>query len=259
MTYNIDYLKTHTSIYEIYGDFLSGNKLDVGHRFHDLSVPIIVDRIEYLRQRCTGKKVLHIGCLDHHEIILERMKNGTWLHGIITSISDLCIGIDINARAYNLVSREFGMDNIRLLDLSRRLEDRYIDDIRKIHWDLIVCPEILEHITNHGQFLENLNQISHTGTMLIITGPNAFRFENFINALRHFESINSDHKYWFTYYTLSRMIADHGWKPDCLIYYQLSKRKMWLRALCQLANWMSLAFCDGLIIEATRFNKSDAI
>jgi hypothetical protein len=98
-------LHTKTDIYSVYGDFLSGQKLDVGRRFHDLSVPTIVDRIQYLRRRCTGKKVLHIGCLDHAEIISERVKNGTWLHGIISSVADLCVGLDVNDRAYDLVRR----------------------------------------------------------------------------------------------------------------------------------------------------------
>jgi Methyltransferase domain len=247
-----------SDIYEVYSDFLSGKKLDVSGRFCDLSMPVIVDRIAYLRQRCIGKKVLHIGCLDHPQIILERIKNGTWLHAIISDVSELCTGIDINPSGYNLVRRELGVANIHLLDLSKCLDNKDLNYLRQVSWDLILCPEVLEHITNHQQFLQNLSRLSHCGTTLIITGPNAFRFENFINALRHFESINSDHKYWFTFYTLSRMLVAHGWKPCYLIYYNYPKRRLWLRVLCQLANRMSRAFSDGLIIEATWFGKSAA-
>ena len=96
-------------IYSEYGDFLSGKNLDVGRRFRDLSQPAIVDRVEYLRWRCTGKKVLHVGCLDHPEIIRERVKTGTWLHGIISSESDLCVGIDVDCIGYDLVRKELGI------------------------------------------------------------------------------------------------------------------------------------------------------
>jgi N-acetyl-beta-hexosaminidase len=37
-------------IYSAYRDFLSGTKLDVGRRFHDLSIPKVVDRIEHLKR-----------------------------------------------------------------------------------------------------------------------------------------------------------------------------------------------------------------
>src|SRR5258705_4251715 len=119
-------------IYSVYGDFLSGKKLDVGRRFHDLSVPKIVDRLEYIRWRCKGKKVLHIGCLDHPEIILERVKNGTWLHGIISSVADLCVGLDVNDSAHDLVRRELGIENVQLLDLTRSANENDLTPLRQI-------------------------------------------------------------------------------------------------------------------------------
>jgi hypothetical protein len=244
-----------SDIYKAYADFLSGRKLDICRRFHDLSMPTIVDRIAYLTRRCAGRKVLHIGCLDHPEIILERVKNGTWLHSMISDVSELCLGIDVNVEAYNLVHDKLSLDNIQLLDLSNFLEDNDLRYLRKTEWDLILCPEILEHITNHQQLLNNLSNISHRNTILIVTGPNAFRFENFINTLRGFESVNSDHKYWFTFYTLSRMLTAHGWKPDRLLYYDCPKDRLWLRILCQLASRMSRAFSEGLIIEATHSDR----
>jgi len=249
-------LQMKSDIYEVHGDFLSGKKLDTGRRFHDLSTPPIVNRRDYLRRRCAGKKVLHIGCLNWPEVILEAWKNGTWVHGIISDVSELCVGIDINSDGYDLVRRELGIENIQLLDLSKSLEDKDLSCLRQIEWDLIVCPEVLEHITNHEQILENLGTLSHCGTTLIITGPNAFGFPNFVNTLRGFEHVSSDHRYWFTFYTLSRMLAAHGWKPCRLIYYDDSKKRLWLRILCQLATRMSRAFSGGLIIEATRLDKS---
>src|SRR5262249_467485 len=186
-------------IYSAYGGFLSGSELDVGRRFYDLSVPTIGDRIEYLRRRCTGKKVLHIGCLDYPEMIVKRVKDGTWLHGIISSVADLCVGLDVNHSGHDLVRQELGIENIQLLDLSRPLGQNDLISLRKTQWDLILCPEVLEHITNHQQFLQNLRSISCCGTTLIVTVSNAFKFGNFVNALRGFESINSDHKYWFTF------------------------------------------------------------
>jgi hypothetical protein len=241
-------------LYSKYSDFLSGQKLDVSRRFRDPSVPIIVDRTEYLRQRCIGQKVLHIGCLDHPEIIHDRVKAGTWLHGVISNVSELCVGVDINSRGYELVRKEFGIENIHLLDLSQPLAVNDLKVLSRIHWDLIICPEILEHITNHQQFLQNVHTLSSSNTSLVLTGPNAFHFANFINALRGFESVNSDHKYWFTFYTLSRMLTATGWKPRQLIYYNAQNGTRWLEMLCGLASKWSRMFCSGLILEAESFD-----
>ncbi len=246
----------NNEIYSVYRDFLSGKKLDMGRRFHDLSAPIIVDRIEYLRRRCMRKKVLHIGCLDHPEIIPERVNNGTWLHGIISNVSEYCAGIDIDSLAYDIVRRKLGIEKIELLDLSEPLEEKDLSRLRRTHWDLIICPEILEHITNHQLLLQNLRLLSDADTTLIITGPNAFQFGNFLNALRGFESINSDHKYWFTFYTLSRMLTANEWEPRQLIYYNRPRPEVrWMNILSRLASRMSRVFCDGLIIEAIRTDR----
>jgi 2-polyprenyl-3-methyl-5-hydroxy-6-metoxy-1,4-benzoquinol methylase len=244
-------------IYEVYCEFLSGKKLDVARRFRNLSVNTIVDRIEYLRKRCVGKKVLHVGCLDHPNIILSKMSRKTWLHGIILEASEYCIGIDIDPTAYEIVSKELNVENIRLLDLAKPLKDKDFSCLRAVRWDIILCPEVLEHITNHQQFLQNLYRLSHCGTTLIITGPNAFHFANFINTLRGFEAVNSDHKYWFTFYTLSRMLATHGWEPRRLAYYHSSEeRKLWQRILGRSARRLARAFSNGLIIEASYADKS---
>jgi hypothetical protein len=238
-------------IFSAYGPFLCGEKWSNGQRFHDLSLPKTVNRTEYLRWRCIGKKVLHMGCLGHAENFHESAKKGSWLHGIILKVSELCIGIDIDSSAYDLVQREIGIQNIQLLDLSSPLEDKDLNHLCQIQWDLIICPEVLEHITNHQLFLQNLRRLAHSRTVLIVTGPNAFRFGNFLNALRGFEDLNTDHKYWFTFFTLSRLLTDSGWKPSKLIYYNGPIQRYWMRILCKLATQISRTFSNGLIIEAS--------
>lgn len=247
----------NSDIYEVYREFLSGKKLDVARRFRNLSINTIVDRIEYLREKCVGKKVLHIGCLDHSNIILNKMSSKTWLHGIILEASECCVGIDIDQTAYEIVSKELNVENIQLLDLEKPLKCEELSHLRAVQWDVVLCPEVLEHITNHQQFLQNLHHLSHCGTTLIITGPNAFHFANFINTLRGFEAVNSDHKYWFTFYTLSRMLATHGWEPRRLVYYHSSEeRKLWQRILGCSARRLARAFSNGLIIEASYADQS---
>ncbi|MDN5338800.1 MAG: hypothetical protein PWQ20_1870 [Thermotogaceae bacterium] len=46
-----------------------------------------------------------------------------------------------------------------------------------------------------------------------MTAPNALRYSNFIFAQKNIEVINSDHRYWFTPYTLSKIALMAGIKP----------------------------------------------
>jgi SAM-dependent methyltransferase len=253
-----DSVPSQLDIYSTYGEFLSGDKIDVGRRFYDVSVPAVVDRIDYLRARSERKKILHIGCLDHPEIISERIKDQTWLHGILSAVAEKCVGIDVEEQGYQFVQRELGIMNIRLLDLTRPLGESDVCLLRETHSDLILCPEVLEHITNHQQLLQNLWKISGPATRLLVTVPNAFQFGNFVNALRGFESINSDHKYWFTFYTLSRTLAANGWKPERLIYYNGRKGTHWMDILSRIATWSSRVFSDGLIVESVHLKSPGA-
>ena len=67
------------------------------------------------------KKVLHIGCLDHPETILEKVEKGTWLHRIVSDASALCLGIDIDLKGLHVARRKLRVDNIQLLDLTKPL------------------------------------------------------------------------------------------------------------------------------------------
>lgn len=236
-------------IFSRYGDYLSGEKLDVGRRFFDPSAPDTVDRIEYLVRVATGKRVLHLGCLDHADIIEQRIANGDWLHGNLSAAASRCLGVDIDERGRDLVRDKHAVSNVVLADLCAPLTKTTLSTIGN-DWDVIVCAEMLEHVTNHQQFLTNLRSLSGPQTSLVVTVPNAFSFSNFVNALRGFESINSDHKYWFTFYTLSRLLAATGWRPARLVYYRGS-RKNWLHKLSHHAAKISRTFCPGLIIEAS--------
>lgn len=70
------------------------------------------------------------------EIIRERVKTGTCLHAILSSAAELCVGIDIDSKAYDLVCRELGIENVQLLDLSKPLEGEDLSCLSKIQWDL---------------------------------------------------------------------------------------------------------------------------
>jgi hypothetical protein len=90
-----------------------------------------------------------------------------------------------------------------------------IDEVYKNKWDYIIMGEILEHVENPCSFL---NKVSHACKesieKILITVPNAFRLNNFNLAKNGIELINSDHYYWFTPYTLMKVLANSGYEPE---------------------------------------------
>ena len=60
---------------------------------------------------------------------------------------------------------------------------------------------------------------------LVITVPNAMSIKNTVFSFSNKEQINSDHYYWFSPYTLSRILIKAGFTPlyhDFVTYYPLN-------------------------------------
>lgn len=192
--------------------YLQGQKFSSG-----LAIPIarrvsfIEDRLSLLEDEASGKKVIHLGCVDHLELIQEKMKYDRWLHPRLVKRAKRCIGIDINREGVDFLKNNLGFTDIYYGDISH--ED--IPVIQEEYWDLLILGEILEHINDPVSFLSSihLRYRDHIAKILI-TVPNAFSLRNIQNLFRKQELINSDHRYWFTPYTLAKILVTAGFEID---------------------------------------------
>jgi hypothetical protein len=191
------------------GDSFS-NGLDIWCDSGSNDVPQRIDIIESL---VAGKKIIHVGCVDHLPLIKEKVKNDLWLHGRLCSITKRCIGLDINEEGIEYLKNELACDDVfcENILISENIEGILGND----DWDFIVLGEILEHVDNPHQFLQSLHD-KFRGKVrgIIITVPNAFCFDNLVNTFKGKECINSDHRYWFTVYTLSKLLTLSEYKID---------------------------------------------
>lgn len=167
----------------------------------------ISDRFSVIEKLVYNQNIIHFGCCDHIPLIRQKIQNNTWLHSRLCKNSIKCLGVDINKEAITYIQNEFGCRDILHADL---LIDE-IDEIRNNHWDYMVMGEILEHVDNPTIFL-NAIRLKYNGNIkkLIITVPNAFSWRNFKHAIQHKEVINTDHRYWFTPYTLAKIVVNAG-------------------------------------------------
>jgi 2-polyprenyl-3-methyl-5-hydroxy-6-metoxy-1,4-benzoquinol methylase len=155
-----------------------------------------------------NKKILHIGFVDHLPLIDKKIAEGNWLHKNIIDVSNLCYGIDINREGVQYIKEKYNYKNLYALDI---VKDELPPEIREIHFDYMFIPDVIEHVGNPVAFLSALRKrfCENVDTM-VLTTPNAFRLNNFVNVFKNIEVINTDHRFWFTPYTISKILIDSG-------------------------------------------------
>jgi len=192
-------------------DYLRGSSFNENITFKfDFSLPVR-HRQDILLALAQGRRVLHVGCCDHVQLLEQKLANGTWLHGQLSDVATQCVGVDIDVHAVSRVRELSGYQNIYCGDVT---EDEGIEQIIGETFDYAILGEVLEHIGNPVNFLHRLlSRYRNNIKNVVITVPNAFCAGNIKNALRTTETINSDHRFFFTPYTLSKVAWDAGLTP----------------------------------------------
>lgn len=175
----------------------------------------VLRKTDLIKRLIYNKKIIHLGCCDHIPLIDKKLANDNWIHKKIENNSYQCLGIDINHEAIEFV-RKKGFNNIIYGDITN---DKIIDEIVEEKWDFMFMGEILEHIDNPVEFLKKIRKnYQDYIEKIIITVPNAFAINNYKFANRNIESINSDHRYWFTPYTLAKIGTVAGYQIDSFYF-----------------------------------------
>ncbi len=182
-------------------------------------------RADWLVDICKEKYVLHVGCVDHDVgTIRMKMSRRKWLHQLLVETSACCHGIDLNAAGIEYMRQELGYDELTAADAVGDVPP----EILNRSWDILLLGEVLEHIGNPVEFLTELHRkYRHCAKELIITVPNAFAVENLRFVRRKRENINSDHFFWFTPYTLARIVTESGMSPGEIIMCRGGVVKPW--------------------------------
>jgi hypothetical protein len=137
---------------------------------HPIPDTTVVDRPHYIVEKCRGKKVLDIGGSGPMSQWLKNIASTTTVD---RQDADICLNVER-------------------------------DDLPQGEYDIILCGEILEHLSNAGAFLDKLHKYN---LPIIITVPNAFGNNR---ARVGIENVNKEHVAWYSYYTLKVLIERHG-------------------------------------------------
>jgi hypothetical protein len=213
-------------------DYLHGRRFSNGKVF-DLTnrggAPRRSDRLVAMAQ---GRRVLHIGCCDHLPLVHEKMRLGLYLHQNLCRAAVRCVGIDTNVEGVKLL-RELGFDEVYLPEGAPDEE-----------YDLCMLADVIEHVGDPVSFLRSMRGY-HFKHLVVVT-PNVFRWRN---CLPGGELINTDHRFWFSPYTLCKVLVDAGYEPRsvelCHADYRSWRGALAARVMDAFPRWR-----DALVVQA---------
>jgi len=177
------------------------------------------NRRTFLLDSARGRRVVHVGCLDHGPLIDAKIESGTWLHGELSKVARSCLGVDIDDEQIARLAAKHGVSNIVSHDFTRAP----LQDERAADCDVVLVPDVLEHLQSPVSLLASLGA-SFPEATLVVTVPNAFAYDNFQRLVGGQEWVNSDHFVWYSPYTLVRTLAAAGWQVDSLHWLEYNPR-----------------------------------
>jgi SAM-dependent methyltransferase len=218
----------------------------------------LVQRVDFIKEACRGKKVLHLGCTDYPftEKVIEC---NMLLHFELAEIAEELHGFDFDQAGIDILARH-GTENLYRADLER-LEEVPLNE----KFDVIVAGEMIEHLSNPGLFLRGIKRFMHDETDLLITTINAYGGMRFaIYALRGKggtnEPVHPDHVSYYSYKTLSLVLKRENFDIREFCFYDLGPEHRQHNAWhYNLANDLSVKFSKQLadgVIAVCRLGKN---
>lgn len=209
-----------------------------------------VQRLEYIREICEGKSVLHLGCTDH-PYTDAAIAAGTLMHAKLAEVSSELYGFDFETEAIAKLEKA-GYSNIFRADLERL--DQV--DLNRT-FEVILAGEMIEHLNNTGMFLNGIRRFLSENSILVVTTVNAYcAMRNFKYAIRSAggseEPVHPDHVAYFSYSTLKLLLERHGFTVDKFLFYDIGKEHRaflprYLRIVNDLSIRLAPQLSDGLI------------
>lgn len=170
----------------------------VAKMMHAIPKATTVDRDTFILERVKGKRVLEFGA------------SGRLSQAIRAAASEY-FGVD---RQEDTAANVRGFD---LDDVAERSVPSWSQTLF-VRLDVIVCGEVLEHLSNPGWFLARLRE-QQPNVPVIITTPNAFSKIARKHAEQGTENVNIDHVSWYSPRTLRTLLERVGYTIAEFYFY----------------------------------------
>lgn len=178
-----------------------------------LKAKFVGPRDENILRVCAGKTVLHLGFVDEG-LLEERLRQRTWLHAKLATVARKLVGVDISASGVGR-AKELGF------------EDSYVGNVEelsaiqfpRLNYDIVLAPDIIEHLANPGMFLSELRTVLTDNTAVVLTTPNALSIRTLLYPLVRTEVVHPDHNFYYSPATLATLLRKSGFAVSQLWLY----------------------------------------
>lgn len=158
-----------------------------------------LDKFSAIIERCKNKKVLDVGCVGQD----KHIDNEAWLHGRIKKVAKQLTGADIEPNGIKQL-KENGFE-VYTPDELKEVDEKY---------DVIVMGDVIEHVSDPGQFLSFYSQFLNENGEIIICTPNTFGIRYMIEIFLYGRSgTNEEHTMMFDPYVLLELFSRIGLEP----------------------------------------------
>lgn len=210
----------------------------------------LVQRVEFIKEICAGKSVLHLGCTNS-PYTEDSVRNNMLLHFDLAASSKRLVGFDYEQEGLDILA-EAGVKELYRADLED-LDAVPLDET----FDVIIGGEMIEHLSNPGLFLRGIKRFMNRDTKLVITTINAYCAMRFlIYGLRgkggENEPVHPDHVAYYSYRTLKLALERADLRIDEFLFYDIgAEHRPFNRWFYNLFNDVSVRFSphlsDGVI------------
>lgn len=167
-------------------------------------------RDQLLSKLTKDATVLHIGACDapYH---IEKAKEGKLLQQCMAKTARQVIGVDVDEAAISDL-RDLGIKNIYTYS-----------DLPKMSYDIAICGETIEHISNFDLFFKELRELDFD--KIVFTTPNSYFYGSIFRAIKRREFHHPDHKMIFSPHLLAQLLKRYGFDTEA-IYTTFLERKL---------------------------------
>jgi len=209
-----------------------------------MSMPTFIasirDRLEVINPLVESGKVLDLGVVDSRRMrhkTSERLEaKANLLFRQICKINPKTLGVDIDDDGVKILQQE-GYNVTTANVMTMNLGEQF---------DAIVAGEIIEHLDNPGQFLQNMRKHLRKSGTLVISTPNPFYIKQFWKIWRYNRpQVHEEHTCWFDPITLAHLCCVSGLNPYAI--YWINSRKQRFKTWPQ---WFRSYFSHSFIVLA---------
>lgn len=188
------------------------SKIEAGHDpFFVQKLPVSsslrgMHRNQVFASLCDGRSVLHVGCADSP---ITDINNN--LHLALQNSAKVLDGFDLDTEALAMLRPH--LRHGRLFSNFDEVKDDY---------ELLIVPEVIEHVDNVEQFLQTLDKINFSE--IVITAPDLFScmnryFDYDVESETFCEIVHPDHNVWYSPYTLYNTVRKYtNWNVEGLFF-----------------------------------------